>query len=424
MKKPSTNPAELALTAKLDKMHLSSSRPHATVVAGGANAGKAMQPFPSVSPPMRRVSNTVASREPAPKLRFAKPIPAHDINTSTAPTPSAVPPATSLNPRPKLEDSDLPPKISLTNPTPISPTRSQGLLSTRPARQYRASTSNLPQPKTLHSVPNPARARAYSAPQSLASVSPGKCIAPKKTSRKSLPEKPPGFCLRPVASPHPLLSISPDAVVDRVCVTHHPDFLKERPFDSLSEKQLRVDPNDWIHGYLSADTKISLSIVISHRAPEDDVAGYIYAYEIPSESDSEVRFKIGRARNRRERIAKWKKCEPWPRNASTVLKKGKKTKYCRRLEKLVHLELADLVCYQQYLNPGFIAASSSFVAPAPDPPRPKGKSGPFPHAKYTCGCGVVHETFTFTRIKGGGEWERIIAPIIEKWGRYVEMFDD
>ena len=83
-----------------------------------------------------------------------------------------------------------------------------------------------------------------------------------------------------------------------------------------------------------------------------------------------VHLKVGRTVNLVKRIDQWsKQCESkeqvlrgfWPGNGSTDpsnlmkgrVKPGSPGKYCYRLERLIHLELADLVQNKPYLLPGF-----------------------------------------------------------------------
>lgn len=84
------------------------------------------------------------------------------------------------------------------------------------------------------------------------------------------------------------------------------------------------------------------------------------------------------------------------------------------LERLVHLELADLALTGIYLEPSW-----------PD-------TTPLKTAAYSekknepCGdCGALHkEIFEFRRLKGrrkGKEWEVIVQPVIDKWGRFVDQ---
>lgn len=84
-------------------------------------------------------------------------------------------------------------------------------------------------------------------------------------------------------------------------------------------------------------------------------------------------IKVGRSINLIKRIDQWtKQCGSkellllgfWPGNIENPsldismmkgrIRAGKKGILCHRLEKLVHLEISDLVVHKQYLDPGFM----------------------------------------------------------------------
>ncbi|EGN96195.1 hypothetical protein SERLA73DRAFT_162096 [Serpula lacrymans var. lacrymans S7.3] len=179
-----------------------------------------------------------------------------------------------------------------------------------------------------------------------------------------------------------------------------------------------------------------------------DVAGYIYTFEIRDpKNPRSIQLKVGRAVNLVKRLDQWgKQCGSkeqvlrgwWPGtveddddNSSGSLMKGRikageKGPLCHRLERLVHLELADLAAYAPYLDPKYPncetpvkQTNGSSASPA------KSKSPAKKVAKKPClDCGTVHrEIFTFPRAENGRykgrEWELIVQPVIEKWGGFV-----
>ncbi|KIJ44199.1 hypothetical protein M422DRAFT_168651, partial [Sphaerobolus stellatus SS14] len=177
----------------------------------------------------------------------------------------------------------------------------------------------------------------------------------------------------------------------------------------------------------------------------------IRRYEIrDSRSPDEIMIKVGRAVKLVKRLDQWsKQCVSkevilrgwWPGTvehdddaSNTSLLKGKVKAgdpgpLCHRLERLVHLELADLVVHTPYLEPGFSNAKVSTSPSSPSsPPSTPGRSPKpgkvrMPH-KPCPDCGSIHkEIFTFKRVKKGkyknAEWERIVQPVIAKWGRFV-----
>lgn len=88
------------------------------------------------------------------------------------------------------------------------------------------------------------------------------------------------------------------------------------------------------------------------------------------------------------------------------------------LERLIHLELADLVENAPYLQPGW---------PRPGP-QDKAADNNNSQARKKCDdCGQMHkEIFEFQRIaKGkykGKEWEIVVKPVIERWGKFIDLY--
>ncbi|KAG8894878.1 hypothetical protein FRB99_000938, partial [Tulasnella sp. 403] len=202
---------------------------------------------------------------------------------------------------------------------------------------------------------------------------------------------------------------------------------------------------------------------------------------------------VGRAVNLVKRIDEWtKSCEskepilrgwyPGPdegdHNGVSLMKgrvmAGRKGKNCHRLERLIHLELADLVVNTPYLSVNFVhednsqgskkASKKKAATPKKVNKTKKGKKGKkdnddyeesteeegeeeeedseeesievetprtpqskakMPARKPCKDCGAVHkEIFTFTRPKDGPlkghEWEKLVQPVIWRWGRFVD----
>ncbi|KIJ63265.1 hypothetical protein HYDPIDRAFT_92498 [Hydnomerulius pinastri MD-312] len=167
-----------------------------------------------------------------------------------------------------------------------------------------------------------------------------------------------------------------------------------------------------------------------------DTPGYIYAYEIRDPLAPDVlQLKVGRtASNINERLAQWDKQCPsketitrgiWP---EPIASKGRDTFfsllkhnipqknlkpgiYHRRVERLAHIELRDLAEYAPYLSS---EKSSNITLRSP--------------AQACTDCGKVHkEIFTFRLAEDGkykgAEWQKLVKPVIERWGRFVEEYD-
>ncbi|KAJ1310389.1 hypothetical protein OPQ81_007127 [Rhizoctonia solani] len=210
---------------------------------------------------------------------------------------------------------------------------------------------------------------------------------------------------------------------------------------------------EWIPSYLQPDTQAALRAEMEKPASASDKDGYIYAYEIRNpKTPNEVHIKVGRAVNLVKRLDEWsKQCVSreviirgwWPgtieennqddSNNSVSLLKGKinpgeKGKYCHRLERLIHLELSDVALNSAHLTPEFNKKASTKktksdanASPSKAPPASKLVKKPCPD------CGAVHkEIFTLERVGSGKmkgrEWEDVVQPIIEKWGKFVTEY--
>ncbi len=182
---------------------------------------------------------------------------------------------------------------------------------------------------------------------------------------------------------------------------------------------------DWIPSYLQPDTQVMLRSEMEKAKTSSDVPGYIYTFEILGKGAAlshipllgdllfladldapTVKLKVGRAVNLVKRIDEWsKQCsskeqvlrgwypgvvdsEDGDGDGEVSLLKGKvragtKCPLCHRLERLVHLELADLAFAQAYLDPSWPDVSEppevsgnatstaknkgrTYVAPCPD----------------------------------------------------------
>lgn len=176
----------------------------------------------------------------------------------------------------------------------------------------------------------------------------------------------------------------------------------------------------------------------------------------PEESDT-IKLKVGRAVNVVKRIDQWgKQCgskehvlrgfypgSVEPDEASFMKGRviaGEQGHWCHKLgkqsnnsfetlhylkafndsERLIHLELAELVSSCIYLDPKWpnieIDVSSSGS-------EAKSKNS---NARKPCvDCGSMHkEIFEFKRWKygNGREWDGLVKPVIERWGKFVELY--
>ncbi|KAF9053206.1 hypothetical protein BJ165DRAFT_1413440 [Panaeolus papilionaceus] len=205
--------------------------------------------------------------------------------------------------------------------------------------------------------------------------------------------------------------------------------------------------SSWIPPYLQAETQVSLRVEMEKSRSQSDVPGYIYTFEIRDPDSTTIKLKVGRAVNLVKRIDQWgKQCgskeqvlrgfypgsvEPDEDGHEGSLMKGRvrageKGAWCHRLERLIHLELADLVSTAVYLDPQWPNVSS-----APSLPSPSTGSPPMQRTPSSNGpckdCGSMHkEIFEFERWKRGRnvgrEWEVLVKPVVERWGRFVELY--
>ncbi|KAJ3813361.1 hypothetical protein F5876DRAFT_87104 [Lentinula aff. lateritia] len=260
--------------------------------------------------------------------------------------------------------------------------------------------------------------------------------------------------------------------VERFCHQHAKELLGPSGF--YARKQHRdgrqgqglqewIDFNDYIPPYLHPDTQVALRVEMEKPRSQSDVEGYIYTFEIRGEahpndpSPPTISLKVGRAVNVVKRLNQWgKQCGSkeqvlrgwYPGEVDndseeandTVgqslmkgrVKAGGRGVWCHRLERLIHLELADLAVHGPYLQPGWETFSKgSGRAKSKSPPKNKkdrflanglGNGGGGAPCKD---CGQIHkEIFEFMRIVDyhGMEWEGIVKKVIDEWGFFVENY--
>jgi hypothetical protein len=262
-------------------------------------------------------------------------------------------------------------------------------------------------------------------------------------------------CARQVKAAPALFSILPAAQIERFCHQHSKELLLVPGFYSHKVANKYISFEDWIPEHLQPDTQVALRVEMEKPRSQADVSGYIYTFEIRDpKTPNKVHLKVGRTVNLVKRIDQWgKQCGSkeqvlrgwWPGtvedddedpavNGSLMkgrVKAGDKGPSCHRLERLVHLELADLAVNAPYLEPGFPktkkkdADASAGSTPSKKPPgSPAGKKlldKPCPD------CGTMHkEIFSLTRVEHGRykgkEWDLLVKPVIEKWGAFVSAY--
>ncbi|KAK0210216.1 hypothetical protein DFS33DRAFT_1291476 [Desarmillaria ectypa] len=267
--------------------------------------------------------------------------------------------------------------------------------------------------------------------------------------------------------------------VERFCFQHTKELLDPTGFYARSqgaEGPEWIDFADYIPSYLHPDTQVALRVEMEKARSQSDVEGYIYTFEIRNPDDSKtIQLKVGRAVNVVKRLNEWgKQCGSkeqvlrgfYPGSVGdggdeTSLMKGRvilpeggnEDVWCHRLERLIHLELADLAMNVAYLQPGWkpfskgkgkgtaiskagprvstgsISTTSLSVA---SPKKKNGRGGRVGNgnggqAQPCKDCGIIHkEIFEFQRITSGPytgrEWDDIVKKVIEEWGSFVRTY--
>ncbi|KAF8894506.1 hypothetical protein BD779DRAFT_1501481 [Infundibulicybe gibba] len=304
-----------------------------------------------------------------------------------------------------------------------SPYQNPGFLaaSTPPPRPHSTSPPTTPS--------KPKRPRASSTPSSTSDLTQVQCSGVTKAGKR---------CTRQVKTGPVVIEIQITAI-ERFCFQHTKEL--------LGPKGEWVKFDDWIPDYLQSETQVALRVEMEKAHSQSDVPGYIYTFEIRDpRAVKTIKLKVGRAVNLVKRIDQWgKQCgskeqvlrgwypgtvEPGDDGDPSLMrgrvKAGEKGNWCHRLERLIHIELADLLATGVYLDPAW---------PNPNPSPSSGVSTPKKgglaatgNTKPCSDCGAVHkEIFEFQRMGKGGksdgkEWESIVKPVVEKWGAFVDHF--
>ncbi|KAJ7581356.1 hypothetical protein C8J56DRAFT_1015968 [Mycena floridula] len=344
-------------------------------------------------------------------------------------------------------------------------------------------------PGQIH-VPStpPKRARASSTPPSPANSTAAnqtQCAGVTKSGKR---------CTRLVKTGGPALVglYSDDEEIERFCFQHQKEVLEPTGFYVRKQSGGTgdwVDFVDFIPSYLHLSTQAALRVEMEKLRSKGDEEGWIYCFEIKEDTSSKsstksapLLLKVGRTVNLVKRLHQWgKQCGskeqvlrgwfPAEEGEDSSLLKGRvqaegKGVWCHRLERLIHLELADLAVNTPYLEPGWKnfrkgkgkgrAQQAQYTPAVPSSPpvtgSPRGRprkgsaasgtnSGTTSPRKppflvnglgnYNAGpcidCGSFHkEIFSFPRVQSGAykgrEWDDIVKGVIEGWGKFVEEY--
>ncbi|KAG8827258.1 hypothetical protein FRC17_007909, partial [Serendipita sp. 399] len=237
-------------------------------------------------------------------------------------------------------------------PMPFQPSRSDSLLTI--GKSNRRVSSPLPPSSPIESAsdypsgsktPRPARRRSGSEEGDV------QCSGTTKQGKR---------CTRKVKTAPPLVvNLDPESAAEedeRYCFQHAKEILSQKGFFPKPQAAM-VDFDTWISLELQEDTKVALRAEMAKPVSAADTPGYIYCYQIiNADTPDHVHFKVGRSVNFISRVNQWEKqCRSkslilrgcWPTLDEQTPLKGKmvapeKGPYVNRLEKLIHLELADI----------------------------------------------------------------------------------
>ncbi|KAJ7460995.1 hypothetical protein B0H11DRAFT_2057698 [Mycena galericulata] len=427
------------------------------------------------SPRPQNQSPRPQSQSPRPQNQFIGGFNPNHFSPSPLPRPPSIPmpvPSTQpLNSRTMqyaLNETSEPP--SFLNVPPVLGSRPQSLPPPAHAAPYDDSPFLSPQPSPAPSVSSstgtptkakPRPRRSNSAPT--VDTCAGFTKAGKRCTRE-VKSRGPAFSYRPVEDDFDVDgNPGSEGTVERFCHQHIKDFIggvgSVTGFYArkwMGEGQDRGDEvwvsfADFIPSYLSPETQVALRVEMEKARSPKDTEGYIYTFEIRDPDSSQIKLKTGRTTHLVHRLDQWnKQCsskeqvlrgwfpggvDPETGLPATSLMKGRvdagsKGASCHRLERLIHLELADLVAEGQYLKPNWKSFKKGQpplvdIGSPPSTPNKKPAAAALGTGPKCPDCGKQHkEIFTFTRVKKGPykgkEWESIVKPVVERWGRFVE----
>jgi hypothetical protein len=284
----------------------------------------------------------------------------------------------------EIDDSDVGESISVSShrqrrPSPPSPTLLRP--PTLPARPQSDSAVTPSTPKRK------GRSASISTPNTPGSPGATEAVQCNGTTQAG------GRCKRKVRAAAPLgdrLS-GDDEPLERFCPQHAEQIAKDSTF-FIKHKQGAYA--DYIPAYLSEQTRVALRLEM-HRAPSAaDKPGYLYTFQIMDAAvPPRVHLKVGRTSNVGRRINQWgKQCGSheqilrgfWPGTVDADadggdgdgvdlikgrIKAGTPGSFAAKLERLVHLELADLVAHAPYQETGWPDELARPMSPSGTPKK-------------------------------------------------------
>lgn len=324
--------------------------------------------------------------------------------------------------------AEMTPAPAMPVPSPYLPSSSDPALpsinqSTKPSRR---SSTPRPIPSSSADPASPAPKRPAARRRSTATDAPeSQCAGTTKAGKR---------CTRVVKNVPPISmyvdSLGSDGMVERYCHQHRGEMMAQTGYFSKKSGVGMIEFSEWISEDLQEDTQVLLKTAMEQPVSASDTPGQIYCFQILNKSTPDhVHFKVGRSNNFIRRTGEWnRQCVSheqilrgvWPEDPTiSTLKgrmggEGKKAPYCHRLEKLIHIELAD-----RANNPRGEAANGASTSR-----KGKIKAEDAKMSGKVCECGIIHkEIFTFPKATGSAkeqEWQDIVFPVMRLWGRFVE----
>jgi len=363
--------------------------------------------------------------------------------------------------------------LAVSNPEPVETTPLSGLAPPRPPRLNKPHSDQAVRPVRRLSTPLSSPTRVRSVPTSPGPLSdddqydPDRCRARTKASGNPRCKN-----RRPRGVTIPLEEFATDFQSNYYCKTHLSQQVEKGGFYSSRSLEIYKQSNhqndgyvkysDWIPDYLSQRTRMEIMHKMNEKPSSSEELGYIYVFEIRDDDDPHmIHLKVGRTNNLLKRLQSWEKqCKSntqvfryyWPGTGTEKqdlvnfqrgsFQPGPAGPHTHLLERLLHLHLADLVMYAQYTDPKFPATNrpdTNDSGTSSKSAKAKGSKVAAPsynqlalkavqEQRGACkDCGKVHkEIFPFIRTSRGPyegkELEKIVIPIIKKWGEFVNRY--
>lgn len=345
------------------------------------------------------------------------------VNTPTTTQPSSYLHAPPLPTRPhsdpeipRYQDNGLS-TPSKTRPPPSTPQRPNVLPSSP------ATVPSKPAPSTKSDATPIRRRRRNSSTSSLPASLNGKsgavrCSGVTKTGAQ---------CKNMVKDSAALGTLDPEEqeTMKRYCHIHTDQIKKSAGYLG---NNVEAPFENFIPDSLESQTQVQLKTAMVEKLTDADREGYIYIYEVqdPNKLHADIlEFKVGRSYTPIKRVGQWENsCRsqrhivryifPAPEDQimlTGMMRQGDPAKFCHRLERLIHLELADLSLNAPYLE----MRDKDHVHKLATQPRTR-----------CIDCKKLHqEIFSFRKARSGIHKEKeyqMVKEVVDRWGLFVNEY--